>query len=62
MPLTRPRPTFLTSLAALMIRATRERRVLPPTLQDDLRDMHLAESYLISTPPQLFASTRRTLL
>lgn len=55
-------PSFLTSLAALMHRATRERRILPATLHDDMHDAHLAESYLISTPPQLFASQRRPLL
>lgn len=55
-------PSFLTSLAALMHRAGRERRILPATMQDDMRDAHLAESYLISTPPQLFASQRRPLL
>ena len=55
-------PSFLATLAALMHRAGRERRILPATMQDDMRDAHLAESYLISTPPQLFASQRRPLL
>lgn len=51
-------PSFLNVLSALMRRAVRERRILPATAQDDMRDAHLVESYLISTPPQLFASQR----
>ncbi len=51
-------PGFLTSLAALMQRVGRERRILPATVQDDMRDAHLVESYLISIPPLLLGSQR----
>lgn len=62
MDLTRPFPTFLTTLAGLMRRATDERRILPPAMPDDMAAMHLAESHLISMPPQLLASQRNSLL
>lgn len=57
-----PQTSILTRLAALMHRASRERRILPADFGDDMHDTHLAESYLISTPPQLMAAQRRPLL
>lgn len=62
MPKTRLETSFLTALTQLMHRAHRERRILPAPLHDDLQDAHLAESHLISTPPELFAAQRRTML
>lgn len=59
MALIRPFPGVLATLCALMQRASRERRILPGCRHDDMQEMHLVESYLISTPPLLIAPQRR---
>lgn len=62
MTLIQSRSSVLATLSGLLKRASQERHILPATSRDDMQDMHLAESYLISTPPLLFASQRSSML
>ncbi len=56
MPITRPFPSVMTTLASIMHRATRERRILPPRMEEHAScgvppDLHPAAALRIAVPP-----------